>query len=794
MDFQQILNHARRGVHQTPTLPGLRHPSIKGSLEFATTDIDTLKNWASDGYAGHNWVSVAKKGSACILDIDDPNQAQRLAMPNYDDTFVVNSPSPGHKQAYYSHTAASEELGNCNVLGSDGKPVVEFKAHNLTCASPGVKRTDKEPHGEYVPANDLPIKPLPQEMVDWLKKNSSKKKTSFRHINKSDFHPSFDRDDWIEHYELSATGEEKTVEGVLYVELSECPFVGRAHEGQHKGSFKCCVTFGNRIGFKCMAGGCQDKDINDLKEFLSEEHDIEEYEYLIYVEDDDDLLFNSPNFSVADADVPEPQSPEAVVAFLNDETPQTEAEPEEPQQPEIDTTGFNYRKTDTGNAERLVRRFGDRIRYVRDIGEWRVWDEKRWAPDTHGIIDRLAKKVAQEIFDEAKGLEDDERTPVLRWAIISEAKDRRNAMIDLASKERTVVTVINDYDRDPWLFNCQNGTIDLHMGKLKPHDPADMITTISPVVLDPKAECPQWLAFLNEVMGSDQQMVDFLSRATGYTLSADTSAQAMFFPYGDGCNGKGVFLEVVRYVMGGYGKDTSFETFVITRNKNEARNDLAGLVGARFVTASESQDGHKLDEALIKRLTGGDPITCRKLHHEFFTFYPNFKIWMHSNYKPVIRGTDWGIWRRLKCIPFEVTIPDDKRDEQLAPKLKTEASGILNWMLKGMADYLKFGMMYPDKVNEATTKYRESQDVVGRFLGDKCVIAEYAESKQTEMYTAFTMWAEANREHVMKESQFSDAMRKRFGKPRHKADGNYWQGVGLKTTTHQPNVDPESVL
>ena len=434
------------------------------------------------------------------------------------------------------------------------------------------------------------------------------------------------------------------------------------------------------MGQMCIrdrAGGCQDKDIGDLKEFLSEEHDIEEYPYLIYVEDDDDLLFNNPSFPVDDADASEPESPEAVPAFsTSDETPQTEAEPQAPKRPEIDTIGFNYRKTDTGNAERLVRRFGGRIRYVRDIGEWRVWDEKRWAPDTHGIIDRLAKKVAQEIFDEAKDLEDDERTSMLRWAITSEAKERRNAMIDLASKERTVVTVINDYDRDPWLFNCQNGTIDLHTGKLKPHDPADMITTISPVVYDPKAECPQWLAFLNEVMGSDQQMVDFLSRATGYTLSADTSAQAMFFPYGDGCNGKGVFLEVVRYVMGGYGKDTSFETFVITKNKNEARNDLAGLVGARFVTASESQDGHKLDEALIKRLTGGDPITCRKLHHEFFTFYPNFKIWMHSNYKPVIRGTDWGIWRRLKCIPFEVTIPDDKRDEQLASKLKTEAPGI----------------------------------------------------------------------------------------------------------------------
>src|ERR1039458_175819 len=214
MDFQQVLNHARRGVHQTPTLLGLRHPSIKGSLEFATTDIDTLTKWNSNGYAGHNWVSVAKEGAACILDIDDPDQAQRLSMPNYDDTFVVNSPTPGNKQVYYLHTAASEELGNCNVLGANGKPVVEFKAHNLACASPGVKRTDKEPYGEYVPANDLSIKPIPQEMVDWLRKNSSKKERSSRHINKSVFHPDFDRYDWLDHNELSTTGAEKTVEEI----------------------------------------------------------------------------------------------------------------------------------------------------------------------------------------------------------------------------------------------------------------------------------------------------------------------------------------------------------------------------------------------------------------------------------------------------------------------------------------------------------------------------------------------------------------------------------------------------
>jgi len=311
-----------------------------------------------------------------------------------------------------------------------------------------------------------------------------------------------------------------------------------------------------------------------------------------------------------------------------------------------------------------------------------------------------------------------------------------------------------------------------------------MITAICPVKYEPTATCPLWDAFLREIMDGDQQMIDFLARSTGYSLTGDTAIQALFFPHGDGCNGKGVFLEVLRYIMGDYAKDASFDSFVETKNKSEARNDLASLVGARFVTVSESQDGHKLDEALIKRVTGGDPVTCRKLYGEPFTYYPQFKLWMHSNYKPTIRGTDWGIWRRVKMIPFEVTIPDERRDEELASKLQNEASGILNRMLKGLADYLTFGMMYPDKVSAATAEYRESQDVVGRFLKDKCIEAAHAEYKQTESYTSFKFWAEANREYVLKERQFSEAMRKKFGTPVHKKDGNYWNGVGERAYSY----------
>ena len=215
MDFQQILNHARRGVHQTPTLPGLRHPSIKGSLEFATTDIDTLKKWNSNGYAGHSFgVSVAKNGATCILDIDGPEQAQRLDIPNYDDTFVVNSPTPRETSRFTTCTRLRPR--NWAIVMSL-VPTASPSLSSRHTISPVLRRCEAPRQGtlrRVRSANDLPIKPIPQEMVNWLKKNSSKKESSSRHINKSDFHPSFDRDDWIDHYELSATGAEKTVAGV----------------------------------------------------------------------------------------------------------------------------------------------------------------------------------------------------------------------------------------------------------------------------------------------------------------------------------------------------------------------------------------------------------------------------------------------------------------------------------------------------------------------------------------------------------------------------------------------------
>jgi putative DNA primase/helicase len=599
-------------------------------------------------------------------------------------------------------------------------------------------------------------------------------------IPRRKFHPHFDPNALFEHYGWDFASE-FSKDGTEYYVFDACPIKGEPHEDQVR-SKKTCLIIGNAIGFDCKVCG-EELGWRELVSHMKEQG-IDEYPGYIFADEDDELLFAGMEVEVGPAAQKGILTADQVEAFLT-----------APREPSASTDGFNYRQSDTGNAERLVRRFGAKIRHVADQGVWRVWDGMRWVTDRGRVISRLSKKVAQELFEEAIGLEGDERKTMLGWAMKSETKDRRTAMIDLAATEKDITTLIEHYDSDPWLFNVQNGTVDLRTQTLQRHNGADMLSKISPVVYDASATCPTWDTFLEEVMDGDREMIDFLARAAGYSLSGDTGIQGMFFLHGDGANGKGVFTEVLRYIFGDYAKNASFDTFVVQKNDGRIRNDLAALVGSRLVTASESQDGHRLDEAIIKTLTGCDPITTRFLHKEYFTFYPQFKLWMSSNYKPVIRGTDWGIWRRVNMIPFEVIIPEEKRDPQLAGKLKAEGPGILNWMLRGLKVYLEHGMMYPAKVREATSHYRESQDIIGQFIAAKCVLHEEAEVQFSLLYEAYKQWAAAAREFTLSERKFSEALKKRPTLTSKRKKGLTWYvGIGLRAGEDQRQVDPEDVF
>jgi len=398
--------------------------------------------------------------------------------------------------------------------------------------------------------------------------------------------------------------------------------------------------------------------------------------------------------------------------------------------------------TDLGNAERLVCLYGDYIRFVPQSG-WFVWDGKRWArdPDGHRVT-KLAEETVRQIYREAaEANTSDERNRLAKWAIVSESRQRISAMIELAAP--MCLAQPDEFDADDWLLNLANGVLNLRTLEFMPHDPNLKLTKLTPVVYDPIADCPKWKAFLQRIFNDNEQVIRFVQRAIGYSLTGLTCEQCLFFLYGTGANGKSTFLEVIRALFGDYAATAEFSTFVADR-KSSVRNDIARLHNARLVTAIEVGEGKRFAEELIKTLTGGDIIAARFLYREFFEFRPRFKVWLAANYKPEIRGTDWAIWRRIRLIPFTVTIPPEEQIPDLADQLKSELSGILNWALEGLRDWLANGLQPPPEVVEATEAYRAEMDIVGLFIQDACILDPKAVTPSKTLYDAFREWCAEN--------------------------------------------------
>jgi putative DNA primase/helicase len=443
--------------------------------------------------------------------------------------------------------------------------------------------------------------------------------------------------------------------------------------------------------------------------------------------------------------------------------------------------------TDLGNGERLVRRHGDAIRHVTLWKRWQLWDECRWSADENVRIERLAKQTVGDIWGEAKeATVKEERSDIIKHAIRSESDAAIRHMLARAAAEEGIAIRPRDLDRDPWLFNVENGTIELKTALLREHRREDLITKLAPVRYDPDAKCPTWLAFLERVMGGRSELVEFLKRAIGYSLTGDTREQCLFLLHGTGQNGKSTFLEILRALLGDYAVQADFATF-LDRKYEGPRNDVARLFGARAVTSSEVGEGKRFNESLIKTLTGSDTIAARFLYSEAFEFRPQFKLWLAANHKPVIRGTDLAIWRRIRLVPFEVTIPESERDEQLTETLLHELPGILAWAVEGCQSWLESGLTMPDDVRCATQKYRDESDILGHFLSD-CCEERRGESSAYEpsgkLYEAYRRWATAGGEYVVTQTQFSRQLDERsFQADRFRVNGavtRVWLGLKLR--------------
>src|SRR5215211_5860328 len=332
----------------------------------------------------------------------------------------------------------------------------------------------------------------------------------------------------------------------------------------------------------------------------------------------------------------------------------------------------------------------------------------------------------------------------------------------LARSETDVPVSPSELDINAWLLNCENGTIDLQTGDLRPHHREDLITKLVQAKYDPAnpAEAPRFARFLEEVFGGDETLISFVQRFAGYSLTGSTEERVLAILHGRGKNGKTTLVELLREVLSDYARNTDVETLLIKKYQGVG-NDVAALKGARFVSASEVEKGRRLAESKIKQLTGRDTVTARFLFGDNFDFKPEFTLWLSTNNKPLIQGTDDAIWDRIRLIPFDQRFEGAAADPRLPEKLREEAAGVLAWMVEGCIKWQRDGLGEPEKVLTATESYRAEMDTLAAFIDEECIVRPDAWCKFADLYTAYTRWCEESNERPEKKRRFADSLTER---------------------------------
>lgn len=442
-----------------------------------------------------------------------------------------------------------------------------------------------------------------------------------------------------------------------------------------------------------------------------------------------------------------------------------------------------YSMDDMGNALRIIDRYGNKIRYNHVEKKWMYYDERKWCYDDTGTIYRIADSAIDGMKDEhnyyvaENGPDDDITKAFEKHMKNSRSRKAKKNMVE--ELQHHIPILPSALDRHKAIVNAPNGMINLKTGALIPHDSGKYITKILSVEYTDHADCPQWNAFLNDIFDGDRELIRYIQKAVGYSLTGSTAEQCVFFLYGTGRNGKSTFLEVLRDVFGGYITNIQPETIMVrSGGGSNANSDIARLKGARLVTSVEPNEGMRINEGLLKQLTGDDVVTARKLYSDEFEFKPEFKLWMATNHKPVIRGTDTGIWRRIHLIPFTVQIPEEKVDRKLPYKLKSELPAILKWCVDGCMLWQREGLGMPAAVLNSVNEYRREMDVISTFIDACCIVAEGESVSANKLFAVYSEWCEQYCEYRMSSTKFGMEMSKRFPKLRTKA-GYVYMGIAL---------------
>jgi putative DNA primase/helicase len=411
-----------------------------------------------------------------------------------------------------------------------------------------------------------------------------------------------------------------------------------------------------------------------------------------------------------------------------------------------------------------------------------------------GLIKNMSDEMLMKMKDEGKELEDaDEKKIALRWALVSSSSKMKENFLKEAQHLNGIPVKPDALDAYPMLFNCDNGIINLEAGELEPHAPSKLMSQFAPAPYSKSEVKPvRWLKFLNEICAGNTDLVNYLQRCVGYSLTGSTKEQCIFFLYGEGSNGKSTFLDIVKALMGDYAKNAESQSIMARRQSgSSASGDIARLKGARLVTTSESKEGAELNEALVKHLTGGEAITTRFLFGNEFEYTPQYKIWVATNHKPVINGSDYGIWRRIKMIPFLVTFDEAHKDPDLKDKLMTELPQILEWAVEGSLLWQKEGLCDPQIVLDAVEEYKREMNSIELFY-DECIETDYDSTiGGSELYRAYQMWSRANGHQDVSITKFGKEIIKKIPNKTKTHGVNSYRGVKFNAEV-EPMFNPNS--
>lgn len=454
---------------------------------------------------------------------------------------------------------------------------------------------------------------------------------------------------------------------------------------------------------------------------------------------------------------------------------------------------YTQRLTGLGNAEYFMARHGQDLRYCHPWKKWFVWTGAHWQKDDTAEIQRRAQESVRAMYaDAAKIADERKRRGLASHALNCEGERELNEMIRLGSTQLGVPILPADMDRDPWILPARNGTIDLRTGQLREHRREDFCTRSLGLVYKHEAKCPRWEQFLVEILAGDAELVAFLWRAIGYSLTGLTIEQVLFFAHGGGSNGKTTLLLVLRWLLGEYAAQCAPD--LLLAKKGEVHpTEQAALFGKRLAICTEIEKGRRLAEVTVKQLTGSDAITARRMKEDFWTFEPTHKFWIGANDKPIISGTDHAIWRRLHLIPFDVKFGDDRKDPELPERLRAELPGILAWAVRGCLEWQRVGLQPPARVLAATETYRSESDCLGQWIAGSLVQDRRHETPAKTLYEHYQAWSEGMGDRPMSQRAFGLALSER-GYERVKRGVFRYRGVRLRSPDDQDELDDADLI